>query len=153
MRFFSCAQEEAWFIATLGPNFGLLCLLVGASLVAQWRICLMQETWVWSLGREDSLAKEMATHSSVLAQRITWAQEPGGLQSMGEQRVGHDWATNISVVLGKAPIFFVPQFSHLSHFDNITNYLMFSVSIKSDWVKSTWHSIWHTVIIDISSYN
>ncbi|CAI9153075.1 unnamed protein product [Rangifer tarandus platyrhynchus] len=43
-----------------------------------------------SLGQEDSLEKEMATHSSILAQRIPWTEEPGGLQSMGWQRVGHD---------------------------------------------------------------
>ena len=54
----------------------------------------MQETWVQSLGREDPLEKEMATHSSILAQRIPWMEEPGGLQSMGSQRVGHDWVTS-----------------------------------------------------------
>ena len=50
----------------------------------------MQETWVQSLGREDPLEKEMATHSSTLAWKIPWVEEPGGLQSMGYQRVGHD---------------------------------------------------------------
>ena len=50
----------------------------------------MQETRVRSLGREDPLEKEMATHSSTLAWRIPWREEPGGLQSMGSQRVGHD---------------------------------------------------------------
>ena len=50
----------------------------------------MQETPVQSLGREDPLEKGMATHSSVLAWRIPWAEEPGGLHSMGLQRVGHD---------------------------------------------------------------
>ena len=50
----------------------------------------MQETQVQSLGREDPLEKEMATHSSTLAWRIPWTEEPGGLQSMGLQRVGHD---------------------------------------------------------------
>ena len=45
------------------------------------------------LGREDPLEKEMATHSSILAQEIPWTEEPGGLQSMGSQRVGHDLAT------------------------------------------------------------
>ena len=46
--------------------------------------------WVQSLGQEDSLEKEMATQSSILAWRIPWTEEPGGLQSMGSQRVGHD---------------------------------------------------------------
>ena len=50
----------------------------------------MQETQVGSLGREDPLEKGMATHSSILAWRISWTQEHGGLQSMGSQRVGHD---------------------------------------------------------------
>ena len=50
----------------------------------------MQETWVPSLGREDPLKKGMATHSSILAWRIPWTEEPGGLQSMGSQRVRHD---------------------------------------------------------------
>ena len=48
------------------------------------------ETWVRSLGREDSLEKEMATHSSILAWRIPWREEPGRLQSTGLQRIGHD---------------------------------------------------------------
>ena len=52
----------------------------------------MQETWVWSLGWEDPLEKGMATHSSILAWRISWTEEPGGLQSMGSHRVGHDWS-------------------------------------------------------------
>ena len=50
----------------------------------------MQETWVRSLGQEDPLEKGMATHSSILAWRIAWTEEPGGLQSMGSQRVRHD---------------------------------------------------------------
>ena len=53
----------------------------------------MQETWVRSLGQEDPLEKEMATHSSILAWEILWTEEPGGLQSMGLQRVGHNLAT------------------------------------------------------------
>ena len=54
----------------------------------------MQETWVQSLGWEDPLEKGMSTHSSILAWRIPWTEEPGRLQSMGSQRVGHNWATN-----------------------------------------------------------
>ena len=50
----------------------------------------MQETQVSSLVREDPLEKEMATHSTILAWRIPWTEEPGGLQSLGSQRVGHD---------------------------------------------------------------
>ena len=50
----------------------------------------IEETQVRSLGREDPLEKEMATHSSILAQRIPWTEKPGGLQSTGSQRVGYD---------------------------------------------------------------
>ena len=53
----------------------------------------MQEMWVQSLGREDPLEKEMATHFSILAWEIPWTEEPGGLQFMGSQRVGHDLET------------------------------------------------------------
>ena len=58
----------------------------------------MQETWVRSLGQEDPLEKEVATHSSILAWRIPWTEEPGGLQSMGSQRVRHDWATSLTLL-------------------------------------------------------
>ena len=55
----------------------------------------MQETWVWSLGWEDPLEKGMATHFIIHAWKIPWTEEPCGLQSMGSQRGGHDWVTNI----------------------------------------------------------
>ena len=66
------------------------------SLVAQMvkNLPAVQETYVQSLGQEDHLEKGMATHSSVLAQRILWTEEPGWLQSLGSQRVGHNWAAN-----------------------------------------------------------
>ena len=54
----------------------------------------VQETWVQSLGWKAPLEKEMATHSSILARRIPWTEEPGGLQSVGLQRVGHNWVAN-----------------------------------------------------------
>ena len=58
--------------------------------MAQRLKCLpaIRETWVQSLGREDPLEKEMTTHSSILAWRISWTEEPGGLQSTGLQRIG-----------------------------------------------------------------
>ena len=76
-------------LITFLPNFG-------ASLVAQVIKSLpaMWETEVWSLGWEDLLQKEMATHSSILAWKIPWTKEPRGLQSMGTQRIIHNWATN-----------------------------------------------------------
>ena len=75
-----------------------LMLRKNASLVAQRLKHLpgMWETWVQSLGREDPLEKEMATHSSTLAWRIPWREEPGRLQSMGSQRVGHDWVASLT---------------------------------------------------------
>ena len=83
----SLSQDEDW-----GPEFPFCSLhllpSLGASLVAQWpRIHPpVQETWVPSLGQEDPLGKEMATHSSILAWSIPWTEEPGGLQSMGSQK-------------------------------------------------------------------
>ena len=67
-----------------------------AVMVKSWPA--MQETWVW-LGQEDPLEKEMATHSSIPDWKIPWTEEPGGLQSMGMQRVGHDWETNTALTL------------------------------------------------------
>ena len=52
-----------------------------------------QETRAWSLGQKDPLEKEMATHCSILAWQFPWTEEPGRLQSMGSQRIRHDWAT------------------------------------------------------------
>ena len=66
-----------------------------ASLVAQLvkNLPAMQKTWVRSLGQEDPLEKEVATHSSILAWRIPWTEKTGRLQCMGSQKVGHDWVT------------------------------------------------------------
>ena len=52
----------------------------------------MQEAWIWSLGQKDPLEEEIGPHSSILAWKIPWAEEPGGLPFIGLQRVGHDWA-------------------------------------------------------------
>ena len=71
----------------------------GASLVARMvkHQPAMQETRVRFLGREDPLEKEMAIHSSTLACKIPWTEEPDRLQSTGSQRVGHDWGTSLSL--------------------------------------------------------
>ena len=68
-------------------------LTVQASLVAQTvkRLSRMRETWTRALGWEDPLEKEMAIHSSTIAWKIPWTEEPGRLQSMGSQRIGHNW--------------------------------------------------------------
>ena len=60
------------------------------------RLPIMRETGVQSLGWEYFLEKEMATHSSILAWKMPWTEEPGRLQSMGSQRLGHDSATSLS---------------------------------------------------------
>ena len=82
--------------ATVSPS---ICHELIASLVAQRlkRLPAMRETWVWFLGQENPLEKEMATHSSILAWRISWTEEPSGLQSTGSQRVRHKWATSLSL--------------------------------------------------------
>ena len=75
------------------------------SLMAQTakRLPTMWKTWVQSLGREDLLEKEMATHSSILAWKTPWMEEPRRLQSIGSQRVGHNWATSLSLSLPSEP--------------------------------------------------
>ena len=67
-------------------------MIQGASLVAQMvkNLPAMREIWIQSLGWKDPLKKEMATHSSILAWKIAWMEESGGLQSMASQRIGHD---------------------------------------------------------------
>ena len=72
------------------PNQGNLTSLVK-------RLSTMQETRVRALGWEDPLEREMAIHSSTIAWKIPWTEEPGRLQSMGSQRVGHYWATSLSL--------------------------------------------------------
>ena len=78
------------------PNFWPFPFRIKFSLVAQMvkNLPAMQETWALSLIREDLLEKGMAIHSSILAWRIPWTEEPGRLQSMGSQRLRHDWVTN-----------------------------------------------------------
>ena len=111
------------------------------------RLPAMRETWVWSLGGEDPMEKEMATHSSILAWKIPWTEEPGGLQSMGSQRVGHDWTTSLSKetkiglkIYCTWPCHqnknqFPPQVS-LSHQEASISLLSFSIRGQTDWKHS-----------------
>ena len=71
-----------------GSNWFFLVVQMAKNLPATW------ETWVQSLGQDDLLEKRMATHSSILAWRIPWKEDPGGLQSMESQKVRQNWATN-----------------------------------------------------------
>ena len=99
----------AWWAAVYGVTQSwtrlkwLSICLIWASLVAQRvkHLLTMQETWVRSLGWEDPLEKEMASHSSTLAWKIPWTEKPGRLQSMGSQRVGYDWATSLYVLFNR----------------------------------------------------
>ena len=70
-------------------KFNLFVGLFGDSVVKK-NLLVMQEMWVQSLGQADSLEEDMTTYSSILAWRITWTEEPGGLQSTGSQTVGHN---------------------------------------------------------------
>ena len=90
---FRAQKRKSVTTSTFSPsNWQEVMGLDEASLVAQTvkRLPTIRETWVQSLGWGDLLEKEMATHSSILAWKIPWTEEPGKLQSMGLQRVGHD---------------------------------------------------------------
>ena len=104
-----CIYVYAYTFIHLGGSEGLgskaireppifMYIYMGASLVAQMikNLPAKQETWLWSLGREDFLEKGMATHCSIFAWRIPWTGEPDGLQSMRLQTVRHNWVTNTS---------------------------------------------------------
>ena len=83
-------------ISSLWCSSLLLCLgmgFSGGSVVKN--LPAMQETWVWSLVREDPLEKEIATHSSSLAFKMPWTEEPGRLQPTESQGIEHDWATSL----------------------------------------------------------
>ena len=94
---------HTFWILTVSQNIPcllwLFMLSYGASLMAQTvkNLPAMRETWVQSPGWEDPLEKEMATHSSILAWRIPWTEEPGRLQSKGSKRAGQEWVTNTTV--------------------------------------------------------
>ena len=102
----SFSIKEAWIFLTLVRCFfgarvhyllGLMAFQISCySLVTQTvkSLPVIQKTWVPSLGQKDPLEKGMPTHSSVLAWRIPWIKKLGSLQSMGSQRVGHNWVTN-----------------------------------------------------------
>ena len=94
----------------------------GASLVVQMvkNLPARQETWR-SLCQEEPLEEEMATHSSILAWRIPWTEEPGRLQALGLQRVWHGWATNtthhfLKILCSKATIHTITQWKHIQYY-------------------------------------
>ena len=90
-------SRDMFCISLIWGFLGVLLLFSTASLVAQRlkHLPAMWKTWVQSLGWEDPLEKEMTTHFSILDWRIPWMEEPGRLQSMGSQRIGHNWVTSL----------------------------------------------------------
>ena len=93
----------------------------------------MQETWIWSLHLEDPLEKGMAAHSSILAWSIPWTEEPGGLLSMGSQRVRHNWRLSLSLFnqqSGRSSVLNPPilkgQWFHLTGIDFYSGFFFLS---------------------------
>ena len=103
------------------------------------------KTWVWSLDQEDPLEKGMATHSSILAWRITWTEEPGGLQFMGSQRVGHDRVTKHTCQYSKYKCFnsFIFRTIFCKYYYQI--YLTDEKTTAWDWTKLQIYTVfkWH----------
>ena len=95
------------------------------------RLPAMQETWAQSLGQEDPLEKEMATHSGILAWKIPWTEELGGLQSMGLQRVRYDRATSLSLLCIK----YINSKELLHKTGNCIQYLIITY-MEKNWYKN-----------------
>ena len=92
-----------------------------------------RKMWVWSLGREDPLEKEMETHSNILARKIPWTEEPSRLQSMGSQRVRHIWATSLHFTSWPT------SWSHFSLTSKFSQLTLLLVNIRRGdfcWVRS-----------------
>ena len=102
-----CPLHTRFSVSWYGLLHSSLC---DSSLVAQMvkHLPTMWETQVRSLSRKDPLEKDLSTHSSILAWRIPWTEEPGKLQSMGSQRVRHDWVTSLSFFLYRILAQFYP---------------------------------------------
>ena len=115
------------------------------------RLSAMRETWVRSLGREDSLEKEMATHSSILAWRIPWTEEPGGLQStvhgVAKSRTRLSDFTHSLMCLGVD--FFLFQFLELDLF--LQSFFTISFSWK-EYVSGTFHSVSQSLNITVTFF-
>ena len=126
-----------WPIAALSPSIFNHLSACWASLVAQRvkHLPAMQETWVRFLDQEDPLEKEMAIYSSTLAWKIPWTEKPCRLQSMGSQRVGHDWATSLSLYQHASMLKYINSLFMISS-DSIPRYSLnfFQPSITSHLV-------------------
>ena len=118
-------------------------LLTWASLVAQTvkRLSTICKTRVWSLGQEEPLEKEMATDSSILAWKIPWTEDPGRLQSMGSQRVRHNWATSLSLYLLTQHLYWASSLLSILlfiwyTFSSLPQAVMPSMNLFTDWFSS-----------------
>ena len=108
------------------------------------------ETWIQSLGREDALGMGMATHSSILAWRIPWTEEPGGLQSMESQRVKHDWVTNTFTFFKYMPRSGIAIYSFLMNL-HMLSMVVIPIYIPTNSVAGfffCWHSLQHLLFAD-----
>ena len=125
------------------------------------------ETWVWSLGQEDPLEKEKASHSSTLAWKIPWMEQPGRLWSMGSQRVGHDWAASLislSVlsskfihVVARVRLLLLVSWNHSSLYACITFCLSIHLSVVTYAVSTFWLLwvilLWTLMYIQVPAFN
>ena len=120
------AKSQTWLkqLNMHACNSVITCCFLVASLVKNQPA--MREIWVRSLGWEDPLEKEMATHSSILAWRTPWTEEPGGLQSTGSQRIGHNWTSDLTVVSLILILIFILM-CHLNAFYSAITLCVFSV--------------------------
>ena len=114
---------------------------------SMWETRVLPETRVQSLGWEEPLGKEMATHSSTLAWKIPWMEEPGRLHSMGSQRVGHDWVSSLSffpfpTISFETGVFTIPIY-RLANWGPETQVTCLSAhSLISTWFETWTQAIW-----------
>jgi len=103
------------------------------------RLPTMRETRIQSLSQEDLLEKEMATHSSILAWKIPWTEEPGRLQAMRSQRVRQDWVTSLCNLT--SPFFFLRKQTFFLALKPLFSWSLLSRSLLTDFLKKTTFSV------------